>query len=171
MGAGVVGAIVEQSLAEARGQAAGERDNSLGTLLDLGQVERRLASVQSFQETGGGELHEVAIADVAGGQQREVVALDAARTPRGVVVDHVDLAAEDRLDVVLRARLVELHHAVHDAVVGEPERRLIELGGTLCEVLDPACAVEQRVLGVDVQMGAGLGSHRAWMVCAPAADR
>ena len=116
--------------------------------------------MQSFQEAGGGELHKVAIADVAGREQREVVALDAARSPRGVVVHHVDLAAEDRLDVVLRACLVQLHHAVHDAVVGETEGRLVELGGSLCQILDPACAVEQRVLGVDVQMGAGLASHR-----------
>ena len=76
---------------------------------------------------------------------------------RGVIVDEVDLAAEDRLDAVLCARAVELHHAVHDTVVGEPERGLIELGGALSERLDPACAIEQRVLGVDVQMGAGLG--------------
>ena len=49
--------------------------------------------------------------------------------------------------------------AVHDAVVGQPERRLAEVRGALGERLDLARAVEQRVLGMDVQMGAGGGGH------------
>ena len=55
-----------------------------------------------------------------------MVALGALRTAIGVVVDEVDLAADDRLDAVLLGRLVELDGAVHHAVVGEPERRLAE---------------------------------------------
>jgi hypothetical protein len=88
-----------------------------------------------------------------------VVALDLARRAVGVVVDEVDLAPEDRLDVVLAARLVELHGAVHHPVVGEPQRRLPELRRALGQVLDVARAVEQRVLGVDVEVGAGWGAH------------
>ena len=60
---------------------------------------------------------------------------------------------------VLAGRLVVLDRAVHDAVVGQPERGLAEVGGALGERLDLARAVEQRVLGVDVQMGAGGGSR------------
>ncbi len=59
-----------------------------------------------------------------------------------MVVHQIDLTAENRLDVVFRASAVELHHAVHDAVVGESERGLVELGGPLGQVLDLACAVE-----------------------------
>ena len=72
-----------------------------------------------------------------------------------VVVDEVDLAADDRLDAVLVARLVELDRAVHHAVIGEPQGRLVERRRALGERFDLARAVEQRVLGVHVQMGAG----------------
>ena len=132
----------------------------LGVALDLGEVDRRLAALQAFQEARRGELDEVAVAGVVGCQQRQVVALGLAPPAGdGVVVDEVDLAADDRLDAVLRAGLVELDGAVHHAVVGQAERRLAELRGALRERLDLARAVEQRVLGVHVQVGAGRGAH------------
>ena len=128
VGARLVVAAVDQALAEARGQAAGEGDDPLAVRGELGHVEVGLAAVQPLEEARRGELDEVAVADVGGGQQRQVVALDAPRRAVGVVVDEVDLAAEDRLDLVLAARLVELDGAVHHAVVGEPQRGLAELG-------------------------------------------
>ena len=76
------GAVFGEALAEARGEAAGERDHALGVARDLLQVDGRLAALQPLQEAGGGELDEVAVAGVVGGQQREVVALDA--RPGGV---------------------------------------------------------------------------------------
>ena len=78
MRAGVVVAILEQPLAEARGQAAGEGDHALVVALELPHVDRRLAPVQAFQEARRGELDEVAVALVGGGKQGQVVALDAA---------------------------------------------------------------------------------------------
>ena len=92
------------------------------------------------------------------GEQRQVVALDLALADRAVV-DEVRLEPEDRLDAVLLARLEQLDRAVHHAVVGEPERRLAELRGAGGELVDLARAVEQRVLGVDVQVGAGGRAH------------
>ena len=76
------------------------------------------------------------------------------------VVDEVGLEAENRLDPVLLAGLVELDGAVHDPVVGEPESGLAELRGALRQGVDLARAVEQRVLAVDVQMCAGGRAHR-----------
>ena len=55
--------------------------------------------------------------------------------------------------------LVELDRAVHDAVVGQADGRLAERGGALGELVDLARAVEQRVLGVDVEMRDGRGAH------------
>ena len=78
-----------------------------------------------------------------------------------MVVDEVDLTADDRLDAVLGAGLVELDRAVHHAVVGQAERRLAELRRARRQRVDLARAVEQRVLGVHVQMGAGGGAHWA----------
>ena len=61
---------------------------------------------------------------------------------------------------MLLGGLVELDGAVHDAVVGQADGRLIEGGGALGELADVARAVEQRVLGVDVQVRDGRGAHR-----------
>ncbi len=162
--------VLEQALAEARGQAACQRDHALREALDQAHVDRRLAALQAVEEARRGELHEVAIAGVVGRQQRQVVALGPARAARGVVVDEVDLTAEDRLDAVLVARLIELDGPVHDAVVGQPERRLLELGGALRQRVDLARTVEQRVLGVDVEMGAAGRAQRRSMLCAEAAE-
>jgi hypothetical protein len=45
-------------------------------------------------------------------------------------------------------------------VIGEPKSGLIERRRTFGQVIDLARAIEQRVLGVDVEMRAG-GTHRA----------
>ena len=83
----VAGTVVDQALAEARGQAAGEGDDAARPALDLGEVDGRLAALQALQETGGGQLDEVAVAGVVGREQREVVTLGPARLrcgrPRG----------------------------------------------------------------------------------------
>ena len=177
MRARVLGTILEQVLAEARGQTAGQRDHAVCVALDLVKVDRRLAAVESFQEACRGELHQVAIAGVACGQQRQVVALHLRGRfgpahpcgGGGVVVDEIDLTADDRLDTVLGARLVQLHGAVHHTVVGEAQRGLAELRRAGRERVDLARPVEQRVLGVDVQMGAGWGGHRIEMLGGAAA--
>src|SRR5204863_2709015 len=75
------------------------------------------------------------------------------------IVHEVRLEPEDRLDAVGVASLVELDGAVHDAVVGQTERRLAELGRAGRQLVDLARAVEQRVLGVDVEMRAAGGRH------------
>ena len=77
MRARVGDAVLEQALAEARGQAARQRDHALRVALELAEVDRRLAALQPFEEAGRGELDEVAVARVVGRQQRQVVALAA----------------------------------------------------------------------------------------------
>ena len=69
---------------------------------------------------------------------------------RVAVVDEVGLEADDRLDPVLAAGLVEVDGAVHHAVVGEAQGRLSELRRAGRHRLDLAGAVEQRVLAVGV---------------------
>ena len=75
------------------------------------------------------------------------------------VVDVVRLQADDRLDAVLLRGLVELHGAVHHAVIGQPQGGLPEVRGPLCELVDLARSVQQRVLGMDVEMGAAGSRH------------
>ena len=60
---------------------------------------------------------------------------------------------------MLLGGLVELDRAVHHAVVGQPDGRLVVGRGALGELVDVARAVEQRVLGVDVEVRDGRGAH------------
>jgi hypothetical protein len=122
------------------------------------EVDARLAAVQALEEAGAGELDQVAQALAVLRQQREVVALDLALADRAIV-DEIRLEADDRLDAVLAGGLVELDRAVHHAVVREAQRGLPELRGALGELVDVACPVEQRVLGVDVEVGAAGSGH------------
>ena len=159
----VVGPVLDQPAAEARLQAAGEGDDALGMRREQLHVDVRLAAGEALEEAGRAQLDQVAEAGVVGGQQGEVVALVARRLRRHVaVVDEVGLEADDRLDPGRLAGLVVLDRPVHHAVVGEPERRHVELGGAGGQLVDLAGPVEQRVLAVDVQMNRS-GAHPSIM--------
>ena len=159
VGPGIAGTPVEQVLAEARLEAAGERDHALGVGGDLLQVDRRLAALEALEEAGRGELDEVPVAGRGRREQRQVEAVEPSRRAAGVVLDDVRLTAEDRLDAVLAAGREQLDGAVHHAVVGQPQGRLAERRRALGQLVDLARPVEQRVLGMDVEVGAG-GAHR-----------
>src|SRR5690606_37229531 len=74
---------------------------------------------------------------------------------------HVGLEAEDGLDALGDALLVELHGPVHVAVVSDGDGRVV--GGDLLDPLhqlaDARCPVQEAVGGVLVEMGEAL--HRA----------
>ena len=70
---------------------------------------------------------------------------------RRVVAD-VDLAADQRLDAGLQALLVELDGAGQGAVVGERDSGHLQLGGACDQCRNPAGPVEDRELGVDVEV-------------------
>ena len=72
----------------------------------------------------------------------------------------VDLAADDRLDPGFLAGLVEVDRAVHDAVVGDGQGGHLELGRSLHERVDAARPIEQRELGVVVQVDEGFRGVR-----------
>src|SRR5688572_20460111 len=87
-----------------------------------------------------------------------VVRLGARRRPAPVAPvsgGDVRLHPDDRLDVALLRLLLELPGGVQISVIGDRERRLLELGSALDELLDPVGAVEERVLGVAVQVYEG----------------
>jgi hypothetical protein len=65
----------------------------------------------------------------------------------------VHLAADDRLHPGRHRRLVELHRAEHVAVVGHRDRRHAEGLHAGDEVGDLIRAVQQRILGVEVEVG------------------
>ena len=161
VGARVGLALLHDALAEPRLQAAGKRDHALRVAVQKLHVDVRLPAPEAFQVPQRGELDQVPEALTVPRQERQVVALVADLLALPAVVHEVGLEAQDRLHAVLAAGLVELKRAVQDAVVGEPQCRHPELRGASGERVDLAGAVEQRVLGMDVQVdGAGRAHGR-----------
>ena len=64
----------------------------------------------------------------------------------------VDLAAEDRVDAALAGGVVEHHRREHVAVLGDSQRRHLQRRCLIEQLVDAAGAVEQRVLGVQVEV-------------------
>ncbi len=132
-------------------QAPGERDEALVVLAEQLPVGARLVVV-ALEVGRGGELHEVLVAGLVAREQREVrVALLDSR-PAVPVGGDVELEADDRLDALVLGGAVELDGAAQRAVVGEGDRRHAQFLGARDQRLDPARAVEQRVLAVHVEM-------------------
>ena len=116
-------------------------------------VDARLVVV-ALEVAERAELDQVVVALGRLGQQRQVVPVALVRVhARAAVVDEVDLTAQQRLDAGLAGGAVELDRARHGAVIGDPDRGHAELHRALDELRDAAGAVQDRVLGVDVQMG------------------
>ena len=60
--------------------------------------------------------------------------------------------------------LVEVERAVHVAVIGDADRRLAVADGLGDELVESSRAVEHRELGVDVEVGEGIGHGLLRMV-------
>ena len=158
---------LEQRLQDVTAEAAGGRDEALVVPAEQLPVHPRLVVV-ALHEGQAGQLDQVAIALITLGEQREVVVqllaalgvaagvVDAATTRRAltaVLVGHVGLGADDRLDALGTTLLEELEHPVHVAVIGDTERRLAVGDGLGDEIIEARCAVQHRELRVDVEVG------------------
>ena len=131
-------------------------------------VHSRLV-VEAFQVGLGDQLHQVAVAPVIPGQHREVVgALVGGEAVAPAARGHVQLTPDDGLDARLQAGGVELHHAVHSAVVRDRQGRHPQLTGAPDQGLDSAHAVQQAVLGMKVQVGEHARSRKVpWLAQGP----
>ena len=155
VGGGVLAGGSPRAPCETRPERQPERTTSpLRVPLEQLPVDARLVVV-ALEVAERGELDQVRVALVRLGEDGQVgVAL---LLPVAVVGD-VDLAAHDRLDPLLPGLALELDRARERAVVGERDGRHSELGGPRSECRDAARTVEDRVLGVDVEMDeVGLG--------------
>ena len=141
---------VHERLADATGQAAGERDDALGVGRELLEVDPGAVPV-AVEVAGGDEPDEVVVALAGLGEERQVAAALLLRTG-GVVVDDVHLASQHRADTGLGRGPGELDRTGHRPVVGEADRGHAEVGGAGHERLDAARPVEDGVLAVDVEM-------------------
>ena len=124
-------------------------------------VDPRLV-IHPVEMRGRDQLDEIAIAGLVLRQQGEMIR----RVALGIrsVLDrarrHVGLAADDRLDPGGRRRLVKFDRAVQVAVVGDRDRRHLQFGRLFHQLLHPHRAIEERVLGVQVEVNEGVGGHR-----------
>ena len=161
---GVGGAGLGQRPADTARQAAGERDQPGRVALEQLPVDPRTVVVP-LQVAERAELDQVGVALVRlrqDGQVRVTLVLLVA------VVDDVHLAADDRLDALRLRRLVEVDRTSQGAMVREGHGGHLERGRLRRERGDPARPVEDRILGVDVQVDEVGGHGRAIVQPAPA---
>ena len=159
---GVGDAVLLERLADAAREAAREGDQPGRMALEQLPVDARLVVV-ALEVAERRELDQVRVAGVVGREQGQVrVALLVRPAVRG----DVDLAADHGLDPGAARLLPELHRASHRAVIGQPDRRHLELGGPRDEVGDPARTVENGVLRVDVEVDERRVGHRGGSVYA-----
>ena len=153
--AGFGGLIIaaDELLRDLAREAAGQAHKALGVIVQQRPVDARL-EIKALSEGHADEITEVAVAGLVFAQEDQVgvgvvdaVLLVMARARRDI-----DLAADDRLDAGGLAGLVKGHRAVHHAVVGHGQRRLPQLFGAPGQLLDAAGAVEQRILGMHMEM-------------------
>ena len=159
-GQGLLLGVLILAVAEQPGQltrqAGGEGDESAGVLPQQLLVDAGL-DVKALGEAAGDHVAQVAVAllipaeqdEVAGGGVELVLLLEPGPGR------HIDLAADDGLDSLGLAGLVEVHRPVHDAVVGDGHGVLPQLLHPLHQPRDAAAAVQKTELGMDMQMDEG----------------
>ena len=75
----------------------------------------------------------------------------------------IDFASDNGVDALSLGGVIELHGAEKVPVIGHGHRRHFLLFDQLHELIDLACAVEQRIVGVAMQVDKG---HRAFRLLA-----
>jgi hypothetical protein len=169
-----VSVACQQQLVDLGAQAARQADEAGGVLGEKLLVGPWLVPVP-LEVRSRRQPHQVAVPLLVAGQHDQmVVGLDlaaataagehglVARRSPGALGEpaagrHVQLAADDGLDPVPPSRTEEVQGPEHVAVIGHRHRRHALLGGRAHEIVDPAGAIEHRVLGVDVQVDERVG--------------
>ena len=143
--------VVDQRLRDLAREAAGQADQPLGVLGEELPVDAG-PDVKALDEALGDQIAEVAVAGLVAAEEDEVgvVVVQAVLLLRAAARGDIDLAADDGLDPLGDAGLIEVHRAVHDAVVGDGEGGLPQLPGALGNPVDAAGAVEQGIFGMDM---------------------
>ncbi len=112
--------------------------------------------VEAFCVPDGGQLDQVLITLHIPGQEHEMVVGSLSLTGLGAVApitgSHVSFHTDDRLDPLLLGEFVEGPSAKKATVVGEGEAGHLEFLGPVDEVGEAVGSVEERVLGVCVEV-------------------
>ena len=147
--------VLQNRLGNLAREAAGKRDESFLVRFEQFAVNARLVII-AFQVRGSGELDEIFVAGLVLGKQDEMI-INVAPATGGFFLEtaagsHVNFAADDGFDAFRARRLVKINRAIHHAVVGDGKRGKFKFVGLVHQPVKPACAIEQRILGVQMQM-------------------
>jgi len=122
-------------LRDLAGEAGRADDEPLAVLRQQLAVDARLG-VEALRVGEGGELHEVLVAHHVPREEHEMV-------------------ADDRLELLLLRLLLELPCGVEIPVIGDRQRRLLQLERPGDQVIDAVGAIEEGVFRVAVEMDEG----------------
>ncbi len=147
--------VLHDRLRNLAGETTGQRDQSLFALRENFFVNARLVVI-ALQMRGRGEFNEILVANFVLRQQDEMVVNVLAASGRFLFQSRprrdVNLAPDDRLDAFLARFLPKIHDPMHRPVIGDGERGQFQVARLLDEFVQPARAIEQRILGVQMQM-------------------
>ena len=150
------------------GQAGGTADEIVVVLLDDIMADPRLAEVETFRVGGRDDLHQILVSLVILGKEDQMVVATMVLVLELMVIVpcDIDLAADDRLDLVVSGLLVhmlpgeleELLDPVHVAMVCDGQGRHAEFLGLLEKGIDGRQTIQDGILRVDVKMDKGHGA-------------
>ncbi len=123
--------------------------------LGQGRAVHAGAVVEAVQIGVRGELEQIAPALIGFREQHEVESAGAGGAGRpleAITGRDVRFDSQDRLDAGSAGRAVELDGAEEVAVIGDGHRVHAQLGHPIDQAADAVAAVEERVLGVQVQV-------------------
>ncbi len=162
--AGEIGLPGDDCRIERPARPAGERDQAVGCAVEPGKLQMRLLVRRRFEEGPRAQLHQAAIARLAGGQQHDPRQgphpSGKPRVARLVAEIERQRTADNRLDAVAGELFGEFERPEHVVGVGQRQRRLVIRLRKLRQLGDGQRAFEQRIGGMHVQMHeAGVGGH------------
>jgi len=137
------------------GETAGERDEPLFVLRQDFLVDARLVVI-ALQMRRRGKFDKIPVTDLIFRQQHEMM-VNVPAAARRLLVEaaagsDIDLTANNRFDAFVSGGLVKINRAAEHAVIGDRERRESQLVRFVDQPVEAAGAIEQRILGVQMEV-------------------
>src|SRR3982751_594679 len=144
--------VLHQPLGNFTFQAPGEADKTARVLRQKFLADPWLV-IKPVQRSLGGDLYQVPVSLFVLCQHEQVIVGVALRSrPVILLLANVQLASHDRLDAMLVCRIHEMHGAKNVAVIGHGHGGHAELLHALAQLFDVTSAIEQGIVGVQVQV-------------------
>ena len=149
--------ILENPVWNFAGEAAGHRNQTFAVFRQNFLVNARLVII-TLQMRRRRELDEVFVAGLVLCEQSEMmINVAPAAGAAGFLFQpaarcDINFTADDGLDALFARGLVKINRAVKHAVVGDGQRGKFQFVRLFHQFVQTACAIEQGILGVQVQM-------------------